>query len=158
MSLPDRRILLGMAIGAVSAMAVAAIGPGQVIQAFADEMPAGFDTSRLVKFDGKNFTVDYEDWVSTDPIATQVVKKIEGGRVSYVTITTTATGTYSSDAMTSRHIEYPGIEVNAVPERPNRISIWQYSGNSFVSMRQNDVTITSGFGRTCVRSKSFSYC
>jgi len=114
MNLPTRQMLMGMTLGAVCATAIAAIGPGYVVDAFADEMPAGFDTDKLVKFDDRTYEVEYADWVSTDPLSSITVKKIEAGRVSHVSITTTATGTYSTDGLTSKHVLYPGIDVTSV--------------------------------------------
>lgn len=119
MNLPDRRLLLGMMMGAACATAIAAIGPGMVLQAFGDEMAInGVDAASLVKYEDREYAVDYDDWVATDPLSTTRVKKVEAGRVSYVTITTTATGTYSTDAMFSNHVQYPGISVE--PAEPNR--------------------------------------
>jgi hypothetical protein len=124
MNLPDRHLLLGMTLGAVCATAIAAIGPGMVIEAFADESPVGIDPSSLVRFEDRDYNVDYDDWVATDPLSTVRVKKVEAGRVSYVTITTTATGTYSTDAMFSRHVQYPGISVEQIEPSRNRFSYW----------------------------------
>lgn len=142
MNLPTRHMLLGMTLGAVCATAIAAIGPGFVLEAIADEMPAGFDTDKLVKFDGRDYEVDYADWVSTDPLSSASVKKIEGGKVSYVSITTTATGTYSTDGLISKHVLYPGVDVTEVaPHRTNWMRFWSNgswfsfssrAGNSFV--------------------------
>ena len=146
MSLPTRHMLLGMTLGAACATALAAIGPGIVIDAFADEMPAGFDTDRLVKFDGREFQVDYADWVSTDPLSTATVKKIEAGKVTYVSVTTTATGTYSTDGLTSRHVLYPGIDVTEVtPGRGNWVKFWTSGGwYSFSSRAGNSFLRISG--------------
>jgi hypothetical protein len=124
MYLPDRHLLLGMTLGAFCATAIAAIGPGMVIEAFADEAPVGIDTSRLVRFEDRDYNVDYDDWVATDPLSTVRVKKIEAGKVSYVTITTTATGTYSTDAMFSRHVQYPGISVEHAEPIQTQFSYW----------------------------------
>ncbi|WP_140048850.1 hypothetical protein [Devosia lucknowensis] len=144
MTLPTRQTVMGMALGAICASAVAAIGPGFVLDAFADEMPAGFDTDKLVKFDDRTYQVDYEDWVSTDPISTATVKKIEAGKVTYVSISTTATGTYSTDGLTSRHVQYPGIDVTeVVPRADNFMRFWtngswyrftSQAGNSFIRL------------------------
>ncbi|WEK03023.1 MAG: hypothetical protein P0Y65_12490 [Candidatus Devosia phytovorans] len=133
-----------MTLGAFSAMTIAAIGPGVVIETFADEAPTvGIDPSKLVRYEGRKYIVDYDASVSTDPISTSQVKKIEGGRVSYVTITTTETGTYSSDAMFSNHVQYPGIDVQPVHSR-NHFAYWtngHWSGfvtraaNSFIYAR-----------------------
>lgn len=119
MNLPDRHLLLGMTLGAICATALAAIGPGMVFEALADEfVPTGIDASSLVKFEEREYIVEHDDWVATDPLSSVRVKKVEAGKVSYVTITTTATGTYSTDAMFSNHIQYPGISVE--PAEPSR--------------------------------------
>ena len=143
MNLPTRHMLLGMTLGAVCATALAAIGPGQVFQAIADELPAGFDTDKLVKFGDREYEVSYADWVSTDPLSTATVMKIEAGKVSYVQISTTATGTYSTDGLTSKHVRYPGIEVREVKPDGYKFAYWQSGrwqgfatrdGHSFISI------------------------
>jgi len=140
MNLPTRQMLLGMTLGAVCATAIAAIGPGYVVDAFADEMPAGFDTDKLVKFDDRTYEIEYADWVATDPISSTTVTKIEGGRVSRVSITTTATGTYSTDGLTSRHVQYPGIEVTEVVPwwRQNHVRFWTNGRWYSLSTRAGD--------------------
>jgi hypothetical protein len=72
--------------------------------------PEVFDPDSLVKFD-----VEIADSVSTDVTSTQTVTKIGFGHSSVVSIVHTASGTYSSDAMTSPHVLYPGIEVTPKP-------------------------------------------
>lgn len=143
MNLPTRHMLLGMTLGAICATALAAMGPGYVLEAFADEMPAGFDTDKLVKIGHREYEVSYADWVSTDPLSTATVKKIEAGKVSYVSVTTTATGTYSSDGLTSRHVLYPGIDVTQVSPTSNWFAYWSgghwqgfavQTGNSFIAI------------------------
>lgn len=146
MNLPTKHMLMGMTLGAICATGLAAIGPGYVLEAFGDEMPAGFDTDKLVKFDGRDYVVDYADWVSTDPLSRSTVKKIEGGRVTYVDITTTATGTYSTDGLTSKHVLYPGVDVTEVtPHRRNWVRFWS-NGNwfSFSSRAGNSFLRLSG--------------
>lgn len=149
MNLPTRQTILGMILGAACATALAATGPGFVLDTFADEAPAGFDTSNLVKFDGRDYEVDYADWVSTDPLSSSTVKKIEGGKVSYVSITTTATGTYSTDGLTSKHVLYPGIDVTEVtPDRRNWVRFWTNgSWYSFTSRAGNAFLRLSGPAR-----------
>ena len=125
MNLPNRHLLLGMTLGAICATALAAIGPGMVFEAFADEFaPVGVDAASLVKFEDRDYVVDYDDWIATDPLSTVRVKKVEAGKVSYVTITTTATGTYSTDAMFSRHVQYPGISVTDAEPSRNFFRYW----------------------------------
>ena len=172
MDLPDRHMLMGMTLGATCAMALATLGPGMVIETFADGLinpvvTPGFDTSRLVKFEGRRYQVDAEDWVSQEPTATQRIKKVEGGRVSYVTIATTPTGTYSSDGLYSNHVQYPGISVEEVDRAGHALSSWRNGhwlsfvsqrGNSFVHIRSGDTRV-SVFGQsTCVSGKGFVVC
>ncbi|WP_224701551.1 hypothetical protein [Devosia aquimaris] len=173
MGLPDRRILLGMFLGAISATALAATGPGAVLEVFADEAPQvvapGFDTSKLVRFEGRTYAVTADAGVSQEPLTTQTVKKIEGGRVSYVTITTTATGTYSSDAMFSPNVQYPGIDVEELS--PFWFSNVFYSwngrgwssfssrqGNSYMSYRQGNTRVSTYGGTTCISGPGYFVC
>ena len=125
MNLPDRRLLLGMTLGAICATAIAAIGPGMVLDALADEFaPVGIDAASLVKYEDREYVVDYDASIATDPLSTVRVKKVEAGKVSYVTITTTASGTYSTDAMFSRHVQYPGISVEPAEPTRNYFRYW----------------------------------
>ncbi|HTO27955.1 MAG TPA: hypothetical protein VL017_05135 [Devosia sp.] len=169
MNLPDRHLLLGMTLGAVCATALAAIGPGMVFEALADEFaPSGVDASSLVKFEGQDYVVDYDDWVATDPLSTVRVKKVEAGKVSYVTITTTATGTYSTDAMFSNHVQYPGISVEEDPsDTYNRFSYWSGGrwfsfgtayGDSFFYYRDRNVGISRRGNTTCVSGNGYRLC
>lgn len=72
-----------------------------------DLFPLPFDTKRLRKFD---ILID-DSMVSTEVQHTEIVKKIGFGKRSIVTIVTTPTGTYSSDAITDPHVRYPGIDL-----------------------------------------------
>lgn len=108
-----------MALGALigTAVSVTLAWPGLIPKAIADEQPMKLLTSSkqelLDMFDGPAeffkpaWTV--EDTVSTEVLSTQTVRKIEGGRTSFVTVATTATGVYSSDGLTSGNVRYPGI-------------------------------------------------
>lgn len=172
MDLPNRHMLLGMTLGAVCASALAVTGPGIVIESFADEMvqsvfAPGFDTTKLVKFEGRQYQIQSEDWVSQDPISSQVVKKIEAGRVTYVTIANTATGTYSSDAMFSKNVQYPGIALDEVPPSRNRFSFWSGGqwhgftsrlGQSFFYIRSGTTRVTQWGDTTCVSGKDYTVC
>jgi hypothetical protein len=78
----------------------------QLVRTAKDIFPPPFDASKLKKFD-----IELSDRVSTEPVRTQYVRKIAFGHPTVVTIVTTSSGTYSSDAITSPHVLYPGIEV-----------------------------------------------
>ena len=170
MNLPTRHLLIGLTLGAACATALAMTGHGLIVESFADEfMQQGFDASQLVHFEDRDYAVESEDWVSSDPLSTVKVKKIEGGVVSYVTITTTSTGTYSTDAMFSRHVQYPGITIEEQDEwaPANRVSLWSDGGwtsftgsrgGSFFHYRGKDTSITTRDGVTCVRGASYRVC
>jgi hypothetical protein len=116
-----------VAVSAAAALVVAGglATPALFPQAFADEpqhqlvrtandlFPPPFDPSKLKKFD-----IEIADTVSTEPLRTQYVKKIAGGRPTTVTIVTTATGTYSSDGIASPYVLYPGIDVTTKGSGP----------------------------------------
>ena len=173
MNLPGRNVLLGMTLGALCATALAFTGPGMVIETFADEfiervVPPGFDPANLVRFEGRTYSIENEDWVDGEPLSTEVVKKVEGGRVSYVTITTTSTGVYSTDAMFSDHVQYPGIEVTELPRYPyNRFSYWSGNNwstftsggaNSFFYYRNGNTRVSTYGNTTCVSGPNYRVC
>lgn len=170
--LPDRKVLLGIALGALSATAMAAIGPGWVSKAFADEFarPA-IDPSRLVRYENTAYLVDYDASVSAEPLSSTRVKKIEAGKVSYVDITTTASGVYSTDAMFSGHVQYPGISVERAPyphnRGGNRFSYWSDSGwtsfsttpgNSYFYLVTAGTAISKVNDVLCVATRTYRVC
>lgn len=170
--LPDRKVMLGVALGALSATAIAAIGPGWVTKALADEFAGpAIDPSRLVRYENVAYLVDYDASVSADPVSTSRVKKIEAGKVSYVDITTTASGVYSSDAMFSGHVQYPGITVERAPyphnTGGNRFSSWGSSGwtsfsttpgHSYFYLMSAGTTISKVNDVLCVATRSYRVC
>ena len=83
-----------------------------------DLFPLPFDTNRLRKF---NFT--FEAPFSAEAQRVDTVKKIGFGHKDTVTIVTTPSGVYSSDAITSPYVKYPGIEVTP----KHRYRSWSYS-------------------------------
>lgn len=116
MAFQIRTVFLSGGIAALVAGALAA--PSFFPQAFAAEpqkhlldraidiFPKPFDPRSLKKFD-----ITLDDSVSTDVKRTQIVKKIGFGQPSLVAIVTTPSGTYSSDAIVSPYVRYPGIDV-----------------------------------------------
>lgn len=159
--LPDRRTLTGMIFGAFGAATVMAIGPGAVMEVFADE-PGGIDTGALVRFEAGGMRVTHQDWVSTSVTASATVTKIGYGRTTAVTISTTATGTYSSDALGSPHVLYPGITVERTAEAPSPAG-WSLvpltRGGSILYLRTDGGThiLTDGT-TTCMMSARYAIC
>ena len=106
-----------------------ALGGLVITSARADEAVPPVDPSKLVKFDGRDYRIDYQPWVSTEPVSQVSVKKISRGVVSYVSVVTTSTGVYSSEAMLNPHVLYPGIKVTRLPpqtgaQAPVTMAFW----------------------------------
>ncbi|KKB76530.1 hypothetical protein VW35_17240 [Devosia soli] len=124
----------------------------------------GIDPSGLVRY-GEQNGVSYEDWVSTEPVSTVTVKKIEAGKVRYVTITQTATGTYSTDGFESAHVQYPGVTKPSNPRNEFTFSSWShgswhrisaYNGNSYVSVSTYKTHRGPARTATCVSTISWA--
>lgn len=137
MGLPTKPVLTGMLLGAAAATGLAMTGAGFDIRAVADELLTPvFDASKLVVFDDTLFSVEVEPGVSTEVLKTATIRKIEFGRTSVVKVTTTASGTYSTDGLYSPHFRYPGIHVRpltgkAVPVQS--VAFWSDTSGWVVS-------------------------
>lgn len=68
-----------------------------------------------------------EPSVNTDIVKRRTIRKIGYGRTEFVEIVTTPTGTYSSDAITSPYVRYPGIH-DTRPDRGGLFAFWNGSG------------------------------
>lgn len=128
---------------------------------WAQEGTNAIDLSNLVFMKGKAYAVTYEDGVTTKADGTSVVRKIGYGKTSFVNITTTASGTYSSDGMTSPHVLYPGIHVEEVPLVADRDADRRsfISRGSFVVLAAtpNGAIVTSSEG-FCVLTATIIMC
>jgi len=167
MNLPNRQLLLGTTLGAICATALSAVGPGWV---FADEPASSIDPDALVRIEDRVYSITHEDWVATDPISRSRVKKVGYGNISYVDISTTATGTYSTDGFASPHVLYPGIEVDeASPVAFAPVLLldmgqgWVAAplsrGSSFIHLRlDKDERVYSNGTTTCFLSRDYTLC
>lgn len=126
---PRPALRLGMAI---SLLLIAALASGAAhANGIINVSPPPLTT--LVKFYDQDYSVGHADWVSLEPETSTSVRKIEYGRVTDVNIATTSTGTYSSDAMVSPHVLYPGITVEPVKSEHDRRYGWGF-GPGFVAL------------------------
>jgi hypothetical protein len=115
--------------------------------------------------------VRFEPGVSQDVVREVVVRKIAYGQTSFVTVGTTPTGTYSSDAIGSAHIRYPGVHVTPitpaaagsglafVAEGPVWRAIPAVAAGSFVQVNAfpgGTVTLTDA--GACVAMANAVYC
>lgn len=66
--------------------------------------PPAFDPDELIKWD-----YYVQPGVSVEPIRESSVRKIGYGKTTMVSVMETESGIYSTDALASPHIEYPGI-------------------------------------------------
>jgi len=111
--------------------------PAKVATVFSDILPRQpYDPSGLLKLD-----VEIGPGVSTDVQRSAIVSKISYGHRKYVSIIQTASGTYSSDALTSAHVKYPGIDVV-----PSFVGSWLnpfHLGGKWVSSTAGSITTYS---------------
>ena len=108
--------------------------------------------------------------VSQDVLTSGTIRKIGYGRIEEVNIVVTSTGTYSSDALGTTHVLYPGIETKRkgpvtvgdfflalidgrwTPMTPVRLrSVVQYGTSMGTSYR-------TGGGSTCIFGSNYSSC
>ena len=108
-----RLVAAGTAIGTVAALVLPAMLPSaqaveeplQLLSSTVEEiLLPPVDVADLVKRD-----VAIEPQIATEVLRSTRIKKIGFGRVEYVDIVETASGTYSTDAVESAHVRYPGI-------------------------------------------------
>ena len=108
-----RNFVVNVARTAAAVLAGVVMGTTPVV--FAQEGDNMIDLSKLIFFRGAAYSVTYEEGVSTAATETATVRKIGYGQTTVVNITTTSSGVYSSDAMTSPYIRYPGVFVSRLP-------------------------------------------
>jgi hypothetical protein len=78
----------------------------------------------------KRYDITFDDSVSGEVLSTRHVKKIAGGRTLDVTITTTPSGTYSTDGLLSPHVKYPGVDKKLKPWAGPSSSYWYRSSRT----------------------------
>jgi hypothetical protein len=101
--------------------AVAVLGTGAIMSghsltmpAFADESPApamAINPNQLVKIDGRSYQVSFDDTVDMVPTSQASVTKVGYGRSQQVKVVWSSTGVYSTDALASPNVLYPGVTV-----------------------------------------------
>lgn len=111
-------------------------GLGQTMNDMLAKQPTPFsvaDLQNLVYVDGHYYDVTVDDSVSTEVISSGQIRKIEYGHETAVTVVTTPSGTYSTDALFDPHVIYRGIHVrNADGDlRSMMAQIWR-SGTGWV--------------------------
>ena len=145
-------VAAGAMIGALAAGFLAL--PSVLPPALADEEPVrsllmSADELFREPLDGDDFVKPdwtVEPWVSTEVISRSSVKKVGYGQTSFVAISRTASGTYSSDGLASPHIHYPGIVKNDGPD--TFLVIVPYKGGAtFVGPKGS--CVTSKYGVFC---------
>lgn len=118
-----RVIVTGTSFGAMATWGV--MFPVQ-LEALADEPARAvaaaigslFPAERIDPDIFARYAVTFDDSVSTEVQRAQTVTKIGFGYASEVSVVTTPSGTYSSDAILSPHVLYPGIDVEILRPLP----------------------------------------
>ena len=142
-----------------AAVAAAAVGLAPVTWAQETTDDNKIDLTNLLFLDDKSYSITYEDSVSREATSHTTVRKIGYGETSIVNIVTTASGVYSSDAMTNPHFRYPGVHVEEVPlvDKDGR-PYWPVKGSFVNIVRTPNAVIIQGNRGTCVATKSTLMC
>ena len=98
-------VMLLFALPSMLPSAIASEEPARTLLSSASELfPPPFDPASLAKW-----TYDLTPAVSTEVIKQSTVKKIGYGNTEFVHVLQTPSGTYSTDALQSPNVEYPGV-------------------------------------------------
>lgn len=98
-------VALLLALPSLLPPAIANDEPARTLLSSANEIfPPPFDPGSLFKY-----TYELSPAVSTEVMRQSTVKKIGYGKTEFVHILQTPSGTYSTDALQSPNVEYPGV-------------------------------------------------
>lgn len=110
-----------------------------VINATVGTPTSRYDPDSLIKFEDRTYSVTYDESVNQEPIRQLRIKKVEYGRVSFVDIAETPSGTYSTEAMFSPHVRYPGVSVARVRDEQTVVQLFSWSNlTGWTQMRLGD--------------------
>ena len=121
------------------------------------DRPSIQSLSQLLRVGERSYKVNFDESVSTQILSSNVIRKIEFGKESLVSVVSTPSGIYSTDGLASKNILYPGVEVVETTPKPRKNSLDRigFSGNSTgISPRmtpQHDNWV-------CITEASFIYC
>ena len=152
--MPDQmRIITGGALAGLLVAGMLAL-PSLLPAAIAEDEPMrtlfmSRDELLPQRVDGRDFVkpdFTVEPWVSTEVLSETTILKIGYGRTTFVTIAETATGTYSTDALNSPHIRYPGIVRNS--EVGSFVTVVPFKGGAAIIGNRGSC-IAVKFGHYC---------
>lgn len=133
-----------------------------LLQSPNDLWPPAFNPNSLMKWD---YYVQPD--VSVEPIRESTVRKIGYGKTTMVSVMETESGIYSTDALASPHIEYPGIIKEHKASAPE-LRYWDgrhwvvavgESADSFVSVTPfKDGALVTTEGGNCAIIGSSVFC
>ncbi|VAW22036.1 hypothetical protein MNBD_ALPHA11-887 [hydrothermal vent metagenome] len=119
--------------------------------------PSAQSLSKLLRVGERTYQVNFDASVSTDVLSSNVIRKIEFGKESIVSVVSTPSGVYSTDGFASKNVQYPGVEVSEI------ISESQDAFSAQLAVLDNIEGIkTSAMpnsnNQNCIVKSSFIYC
>ena len=161
-------VFVGGVVAPVLVQASVASEPA-VASVFVPPPGKSLDT-HLVRFGDDYDAIQTEPGVSLDPLSSVTVRKIAFGQTSFVTVMTTSSGVYSTDALANPHVRYPGIHVAQLDLEPDpsgdailgwsRLTGWTkiplVSANSFAFL--DTTTVPHSTADVCVRDTATGVC
>jgi len=156
-------VVLLFALPSLLPAAIANEEPARTLLSSASEIfPPPFDPASLVKY-----TYDLAPSVSTEVLKESTIRKISYGNTEFVHVLQTPSGTYSTDALQSPHVEYPGVLKKRthdqiglafwsngrwVVEKPmsagSFVTITRFEGGQLI-VTDDGMCVTSSRGTTC---------
>jgi hypothetical protein len=144
--------------------AVAGEEPMRTLLSSPNELwPPAFNPKGLMKWD-----YYVQPGVSVEPVRESTVRKIGYGKTTFVNVMETPSGVYSSDALASPNIEYPGIVKELKTVTLPVLRLWDgeqwvvaaaADAKSFVTITPiNGGTLTTGEDGNCAVVGETTYC
>ncbi len=76
--------------------------------------PSSQSLSQLLRVGKRSYDVNFDASISTQVLSSNVIRKIEFGNESLISVVSTPSGIYSTDGFVSKNIQYPGVNVTDI--------------------------------------------
>jgi len=104
---------------AALAQSAVASNISSIIQQISPEegRPSAQSLSQLLRVGERSYEVNFDASVSSEVLSSSVIRKIEFGKESLVSVVSTPSGVYSTDGFASKNVQYPGVEVSEITSK-----------------------------------------
>ncbi|MCF6325757.1 MAG: hypothetical protein L3J21_00530 [Devosiaceae bacterium] len=119
--------------------------------------PSAQSISQLLRVGERSYQVNFDASVATQVLSSNVIRKVEFGKESLVSVVSTPSGVYSTDAFASKNVLYPGVEVVEITSEleSNFPAQLAFSGN-IDGIKTSEMLKRNN--QNCIVRSSFIYC